>query len=467
MDILQAMDDPNLFAPWFKDPTTWKAWKAFLSALFGLPMDEEQLATYRQCTGRVEPPAGPFDEGWMVCGRRAGKSFVMSLVGIYLATFKDYRPHLAPGERATVALVAADRKQARTLVRYMGAFLTQVPMLARMVEYDGRESFDLANRVTIEIHTASYKSTRGYTLAAAICDEVAFWPMEDSSKPDAEILAALRPGLASIPGSILLCASSPHARRGELWKAYRRYYGKDGAPVLVWQAPTRTMNPRIRSRTIDEAYEADPSRAAAEYGAQFRTDVETFLSVEVVEAAIEPGVRVRAPLAKTNYAAFVDPSGGAVDSMTMGVAHREGERVILDCLVERRAPFSPESVVAEFAGVLKSYGVRSVSGDRYAGEWPAEAFRRHAIEYLPSEVPKSGLYQGLLPLLTSGRAELLDEPRLITQLVGLERRTARGGRDSIDHAPNAHDDLANAVAGVLTMIGTKTRPATSVRELMI
>ncbi len=61
----------------------------------------------------------------------------------------------------------------------------------------------------------------------------------------------------------------------------------------------------------------------------------------------------------------------------------------------------------------------------------------------------SQLYQNLLPLLTSGRADLLDEPRLIAQLVGLERRTARGGRDSIDHPPGGRDDAANAVAGAL------------------
>ena len=45
---------------------------------------------------------------------------------------------------------------------------------------------------------------------------------------------------------------------------------------------------------------------------------------------------------------------------------------------------------------------------------------------------------------------LLDHPRLIAQLGGLERRTARGGKDSIDHAPGAHDDVANAAAGVLS-----------------
>jgi hypothetical protein len=62
------------------------------------------------------------------------------------------------------------------------------------------------------------------------------------------------------------------------------------------------------------------------------------------------------------------------------------------------------------------------------------------------------LYQGLLPLLNSRRCELLDHPKLVNQLVNLERRTSRGGRDSIDHPSNAHDDIANAVAGALTSI---------------
>jgi hypothetical protein len=41
----------------------------------------------------------------------------------------------------------------------------------------------------------------------------------------------------------------------------------------------------------------------------------------------------------------------------------------------------------------------------------------------------------------------LDNPKLINQFIGLERRTARGGRDSIDHPPGGHDDICNAVAG--------------------
>jgi hypothetical protein len=95
-----------------------------------------------------------------------------------------------------------------------------------------------------------------------------------------------------------------------------------------------------------------------------------------------------------------------------------------------------------------------VTGDRYAGEWPREAFRKLDIQYELSERPKSALYQDLLPRINSGQVELLDHPRAIAQLCSLERRTARGGRDSIDHAPGAHDDVANAIAGLVVTLGS-------------
>src|SRR5207249_4595397 len=79
-------------------------------------------------------------------------------------------------------------------------------------------------------------------------------------------------------------------------------------------------------------------------------------------------------------------------------------------------------------------------------------FRKLGIKYRLAERPKSDLYRELLPLVNSRHVQLLDHPRLISQLLGLERRTARSGKDSIDHAPNAHDDLVNAVAGVLVAV---------------
>ena len=124
---------------------------------------------------------------------------------------------------------------------------------------------------------------------------------------------------------------------------------------------------------------------------------------------------------------------------------------MLDCLREVIPPFSPESAVEEFCSVLRRYRVSTVTGDKYAGEWPRERFHVHGKIYQISDKVKSDIYQALLPILNSNNAELFELPRMFSQFLGLERRTARGGRDSIDHAPGGHDDIANAVGGALVL----------------
>ena len=111
------------------------------------------------------------------------------------------------------------------------------------------------------------------SICAALLDELAFWPTDDSASPDTEIIAALRPARATIPNAMLLCASSPYARRGALWTAFNKYFGKDSS-TLIWKSDTRRMNPTVAQSLIDEAMEADPTSAAAEYLAEFRRDLE-------------------------------------------------------------------------------------------------------------------------------------------------------------------------------------------------
>jgi hypothetical protein len=254
--------------------------------------------------------------------------------------------------------------------------------------------------------------------------------------------------MATIPNARLLVASSPYAKKGALWDAFRRYYRQPG-PVLVWRAPTRTMNSNVPQEFVDAALAEDPAKNRAEYLAEFRNDLETFLAREVIEAAIPPGVRERAPIPGIAYSAFVDPSGGGADSFTLAVAHKEGERVILDAVYERRPPFSPEAVVAEYCEILRRYKVPSVRGDRYAGQWPQEQFKKRGISYDVADKVTSDIYRDLLPALNSGTVELLDDQTLVSQLVGLERRVSVAGRDRITHPDHAHDDVANAACGAL------------------
>jgi hypothetical protein len=452
--ILDAIADEHLFAPWFKDRATWQSWFVFLAALFALPMTPDQLDVYRRCTGRTTLPTEPAKEAWLICGRRAGKSFLLALCAVFSACFRDWGRHLAPGERATIMVIASDRRQARTIIRYIGALLTNVPLLAELIERETVDGFDLTNSVTIEVQTASYRSTRGYTIAAALCDELAFWPTDNAAEPDYEILAAIKPGMATIPGAMLLCASTPYARRGSLFDAHRKHFGKDNDPILVWQASTRTMNPTVPQTLIDEAMEGDPASAAAEYGAEFRRDIESLINIEAVRACISPGVYERGPQHSITYHAFCDPSGGSFDSMTLAIGHKDyaTQTTVIDALREVRAPLSPEDAVGEFARLLKKYRVTKIVGDHYAGEWPVERFAKSGIRYEPSAKAKTYLYVDLVALINSKRIHLLDDTNLINQLCALERRSARSGRDSIDHRPGVHDDIANAVAGVAAAI---------------
>ena len=147
--IIDAIKDEHLFASWFKDRDIWQSWFAFLAALFALPMTDKQMTIYKQCTARTDPPSAPASEAWLVCGRRGGKSFMLALVAVFLAAFHDYRRHLSRGERGTILVVAVDRRQARTVLRYIKGLLTGVPMLSKMIERETAESFDLTNAVPL------------------------------------------------------------------------------------------------------------------------------------------------------------------------------------------------------------------------------------------------------------------------------------------------------------------------------
>ena len=430
---------------------SWAAWRVLLIAIVGEELSEDERAVFKSLTGREREPLEPVEEFWAVIGRRGGKTRSMAVLAAYIAGCVDHRDTLAPGERGALPILAASTVQASQAFNFVSGIFATAPNLKDLLENETADTISLASGVDITIRPASFRTIRGITAVAAIADEIAFWRSDDFANPDTEILRALRPALATT-GGLLAAISSPHAKRGELYSTFKRHFGPTGHPsILVAKAPSRTMNPSLSQRVVDRAYEEDPEAASAEYGAEFRGDLAIFVSRDAIEACVATGVLVRAPIEGVTYFGFVDPSGGSSDSMTMAIAHNEGGRVVLDCIGERKAPFSPDSVVSEFSETLKAYRIATVVGDRYAGEWPRERFTIHGVTYRTAELNRSELYLAFLPLVNSGRVDLLDSSRMVAQFVGLERRTSRAGKDSVDHAPGAHDDLSNSVAGVASL----------------
>jgi hypothetical protein len=429
---------------------SWRAGRVLLKVSAGIPLEPDELPVFQRCTGREQAPTTAPRELWEASGRRSAKSFRAALKAVHAAGCRRYT--VAPGERPTVLLLAADREQATIDFRYVRGIIDSIPDLKALVTRRRKDQLELSTGVDIHVATSDYKLVRGRTCCAAICDELAFWKSETSASPDVETLAALRPSLATIPTAQLLCVSTVYARSGALYAAFEAYWGKDDPHVVFWRAPTREMNPNIPPELIERELAEDPERARAEWLAEWRADVSSVFAVDAVRACIVPGRRELPPVADATYTAFCDPSGGSQDSMTLAVGHVEAGVGVLDLVRERRPPFDPGAVVREFAGTLKGYRVGRLVGDRYGGVWVAQAFREAGIDYVASEAAKSELYVRLVPLVNTGQVALLDLPALVAQACGLERRVARGtGAESIDHGPHAHDDLVNSVAGCLVL----------------
>ena len=418
---------------------------------------------YQECTGRETPPEGPVKEVWAQVGRGGGKTRAAA-AALVATAIRDY-PSLAPGERGKAFLLAQNKGTARQSFNYINGILNSSKQLKRMILTHTKSQIQLSNCVDIEIVTSTYRHVRGFSCVAAVADEVAFWWIDqESANSDRQVLSALRPGLARVPGSVLWVISSPHATRGALYEANKRYYANEESDtVLFWKAPTEIMTPTFSAEEIKRAFDEDGSSASVEYSAEFKKDSETYISADAIDS-VTPTDRLMLPPGKTTvYQAFIDTAGGAGgDSTAMAIGHVEEHRdletpptFVVDAIIERQPPFAPSETLKDFAKILKEYRVSKVVGDRYAGAFPAEAFSKAGVTFEATENSKSQIYKAVLPLITSGRVELLDKPRLRNQLLNLERRATTGGREVIDHHRGAHDDVANCVCGLLVYLSEK------------
>jgi hypothetical protein len=447
--VSEALASPKLFAPFFAG-SSWDTWRAVIKAVYAEPMNDSELERFRAVAER-DPPAKPVSEVAIIVGRGGGKDSIASLIATVTAVTFDPRGKLRPGEKAVVMCLAVDRSQASIVYGYIRAYFEQIPALAKLVRHIDNESIELDSGVCVEVHTNSFRSVRGRSLLCAIFDEVAFWRSEDSQNPDFEVAGAIAPGLARIADSALILISSAHKRSGLLYQKWKDHYGRNDPDVLVVRGSTLQFNPTFNAKIIQRQLADDPALYSAEYNSVWRDDLSTFISRALLEAATDVGVLVRPPQEGLKYFAFADPSGGVHDSFALGIAHQDKDTVLLDLLFEKFAPLDPFSTADEIAALLKEYHCGEVTGDAYAARWVTDAFARIGVTYRKSDADRSAVYLDVLPLFTAGRARLLDSPRLVGQLAGLERRTFSTGRDRIDHGRSGHDDLANAAAGALTL----------------
>ena len=452
LPIDAALRDPNLLGAALGDPSTWSTWIAVLKAAFARQLTPPEWQLFDRVAGGRQPPPKPVRELWAICGRRSGKSRMAGAVAAYVGTCLKHRDKLAPGERGMILTLSPSKAQADTVHGYTEAFVTGSAILRQRVKDVTAEQIKLDGNLVIGTHTNSFRTIRGRTLLACVFDEAAFWRDEASANPDLAVYTAVLPMLLRT-GGMLIGISTPYRRVGLLHQKHRDCFGKNDPSILVVQGPTTVFNPTINEAAIAAARASDPRGAVSEWDAEFRSDLNAFLDDASIDAAIDYARPLELPQQpETAYHAFTDATGGGPDTFTLCVGHVEkgSGRFVCDLVRGSRGHDLP-ATAATFAQLAREYGCRTVTGDNYGKGWVQGAFLAAGVEYRRCQWVRSDLYLDGLPLFLRGQVSIPDHPDLVRELRLLERRTARSGKDTVDHGVGGHDDHANALFGAMSL----------------
>lgn len=449
--IIDFVVDPQLIG----DPELSLGQEAFLRALYGLPLSEEQAAIFRNCTGADYAVPRRYQEAAALCGRRSGKTRkLLSRIAIYEAVLGGHERHLARGERGISLIVAQTFRAAKNLAfKAIESDLTGSPLLRSTVAEIRADEIDLTNGITIAVYPTSFRAFRGLTLVSLMADEIAFWNVEGIN-PDREILAAARPAMATIPAAKLIMASTPYAKRGALYEAIKAGWGQADSEVLVWKAPTPLMNPSISAAYLERERKRDPDTFRREFEAEPADSISTLFESDSIEACVVPGRRELPPHPGFAYVAALDAAFRG-DTFTLGICHQEQNHVVFDLLLgwegSKRQPVNLEAVSAEIGRLCAEYRITDVLGDQYCAQPVKEALARHGLRFQERAFTarfKAEIYQSLKHQVNQGTIELLDHPKSLRELSTIELRLTSGGNAQIG-APEIggyHDDYATVLA---------------------
>ena len=457
-----ALNSPSLFGNVFEATSFWP-WKVIAKLIDGLPLTEpREIELFEKCTGRIynRQARRAVRRLILLVGRRGGKDRFMSADGEWRAALcTDWRQYLSAGEQAVVILLGKDKKQAAILRRYCHGLL-QVPDLAKQVVRETAEVIEFRNGASLEITVNDAGGVRGRSAIAVLGSECCHWKTgEHAQSNDEEVVSAAENSMALCPdGGLLILGSSVHRRTGFMYRQFKELYGNNDADDLVWLAPSKVMNPQLPQSVIDKALAQNPHKANADYNCVWREDSSECFALGSIEAITDVGVHERPYSPGTIYVAYQDSALG-VDggsSFALAISHRDAgsDVAILDLIREKKPPFVFHEVIAEFAQVLKRYGVTEFWSDHHAHKLFSDEWKKHGIACRKSETSTADNYKSALPLVLGRRARLLDNTVLKNQLSSLELHTS-DGEEKVVCPQNSHDDVATAAMGSLVAVSKR------------
>ena len=422
-------------------------------------MTPEEAEAYRAGTG-LEPWAEGTEPKPFMCwclSRGAGKSLVLSIIALYEVLTSEYVAQ--QGETVAVSIVSPRMKQSRLLLSYIKGFLDR-PELSGFVDsvVEGSARFTNGRVIHSVAVDRAGAGGRGTTNIAIILDECAFL-MSEGTQVASDQWAAQLAGCRGVENPRGIISSSANGQAGFFYETFRENHGNADSAWETFLGPVDLARPDMSPSLLREYHRADEQAYRREFLCDFSagSGSEKFFNQNQVEACVKAGVIAVPQSGPTvQYAAAVDPSGGANDVMTMTVVERLEDGSVRQCLArgwDPKVPCAPtvHEIAMEVSEAIAPYGISTVFGDVFGGAWVVEAFAAAGLTYETrgfnggQKVQRASL---LRELFASGRIQLLDEPIQTRELVEYEQKRLPSGAVSVNH-PNTKtgsDDYLDALA---------------------
>ena len=407
----------------------------------------------------------------LICGRRSGKSLIAAILSIYLGVTTNWRPFLRLTPAATVLIMSHSKEFSDEVLDLMREMLQNSPLLTRLINKDKKNTAStlflkvpflvkgvvMDSQVQLKVGAASSKTTRGGACCVIICDEIAFWNLDENMKEtDVKILKAVRPTMKQFgEKGMLIKLSSPAIKQGVLFNEYEMdKRGELPETYAVFKAPSWFMNNVI---PINEYYEEERLDSEAfdnEYRANFKDSLSNFILPETVERAVLKNVKFLPPSADKNvkYYASIDAAFKA-DRFTFSLVgiteNRVTQYISKGWEGSRRVPITSSIVAQWIKTAIKDFPVDFIAADQFAFQPLKEIFEIYGVTLKENTFTpkfKKQIYFNLKKLFHSEQIDLLDNPLQTKEIKELVVEQSASGTIKIGHPMAGSDDFSDSLA---------------------
>lgn len=409
----------------------------------------------------------------LICGRRSGKTLLSAVISIYCAISNNWKPFLKKTPFATVLIMSHSREFSDEVLEIIRTLIESSHVLSALVNKDKKNTSSTMNlkvpwiidgktiqysRVQIKVAAASSKTTRGVAACAILCDEIAFWNLDESMKEtDAKIMKAVRPAMKQFREfGMLIKLSSPGIKQGILYSEYQKDRAGELPPTYaVFKAPSWVMTPEdvVPSEEFVEEFLLDPDSFDQEYRGNFADSLSFFITPEYIDMSVVKKITFLSPEGGAQkYTAAIDAAYKGdrfTFSITSYVNGRLRQYVSKAWEGTRQKPVSSFEVAEYIRNMCKTYGIDEVAADQYSFQPLKEIFGTYGVtlkEYVFTPAFKKKIYFNLKKLIHSQQADLLDNETQTRELKELIVEQSSSGSIKIGHPAGGTDDFADALA---------------------